>query len=99
MNAGRKYLGLESLAGKVFVTSGLGGMSGAQPKAGVITGCITVVAEVDRSALEKRHKQGWVMEVSYTLDELIERIKKGRQEQKPLSIAYLVSCVYTFNMN
>jgi urocanate hydratase len=57
VNAGRKYLGRESLAGTVYVTSGLGGMSGAQAKAAVIAGCVGVVAEVDEIALKKRHKQ------------------------------------------
>ncbi|KAL0483484.1 urocanate hydratase [Acrasis kona] len=88
LNAGRKYLNLEDLSGKVFVTSGLGGMSGAQPKAGVITGCITVVAEIDWSALDKRHKQGWVMEVSKTLDELVDRVKQARKDKRATSIAY-----------
>lgn len=59
LNAGRKYLNLYDLTGKVFVTSGLGGMSGAQAKAGVISRSITVVAEVSRAALDKRHSQGW----------------------------------------
>lgn len=93
LNAGRKYLNLEDLSGKVFVTSGLGGMSGAQPKAGTICGCITVTAEVNEAALMKRYEQGWVMEVVRDLDTCIERIKKGRQEKKPLSIAYLGNVV------
>ncbi len=64
LNAGRKISKAgEGLAGKVFVTSGLGGMSGAQPKAGTISGCITVIAEVNSKATNKRHSQGWVDEV------------------------------------
>lgn len=59
LNAGRKYLNSSDLTGKVLVTSGLGGMSGAQAKAGVISRSITVVAEVSRAALNKRHSQGW----------------------------------------
>ncbi|EGG22531.1 urocanate hydratase [Cavenderia fasciculata] len=88
LNAGRKYLSIESLAGKLFITSGLGGMSGAQAKAAVICGAIGVVAEVSLDAVTKRHKQGWVMEVYSDLDELINRIKLAKIEKKPLSIAY-----------
>jgi urocanate hydratase len=88
LNAGRKYLGVEDLSGKVFVTSGLGGMSGAQAKAGVIAGCIAVVAEVDRSALMKRYEQGWVQEYVDDLDACVQRIKCARAEKKPLSLAY-----------
>lgn len=66
LNAGRKYLGAgdpdTSLAGKVYLSSGLGGMSGAQGKAGVICGAVTVIAEIDENALDKRHAQGWVTE-------------------------------------
>uniref|UniRef100_A0A8C3VKM1 Imidazolonepropionate hydrolase n=1 Tax=Catagonus wagneri TaxID=51154 RepID=A0A8C3VKM1_9CETA len=74
LNAGRRYLGVEDLAGKVFVTSGLGGMSGAQAKATVIVGCVGVIAEVDGVALRKRHQQGWLMEVTNSLDHCIERL-------------------------
>merc|ERR1711992_126042 len=63
LNAGRLYMDTDDLSGKVFVTSGLGGMSGAQPKAAVVCGCVGVIAEVSREALEKRHRQGWVLEV------------------------------------
>lgn len=93
LNAGRKYLGLEDLSGKVLVTSGLGGMSGAQPKAGTICGCVSVTAEVCESALMKRYQQGWVQEVVRDLDSCIEMIKRGRLEKKPLSIAYLGNIV------
>uniref|UniRef100_A0A8C5NWY3 Urocanate hydratase n=1 Tax=Jaculus jaculus TaxID=51337 RepID=A0A8C5NWY3_JACJA len=75
LNAGRRYLGVENLAGKVFVTSGLGGMSGAQAKAAVIVGCIGVIAEVDKAALVKRHQQGWLMEVTDNLDHCIKRLR------------------------
>uniref|UniRef100_A0A8C9Q5Y9 Urocanate hydratase 1 n=1 Tax=Spermophilus dauricus TaxID=99837 RepID=A0A8C9Q5Y9_SPEDA len=77
LNAGRRYLGLEDLAGKVFVTSGLGGMSGAQAKAAAILGCIAVIAEVDKAALVKRHQQGWLMEVTDSLDQCIQRLRGG----------------------
>ena len=62
LNAARKYLNKNDMKGVVYVTSGLGGMSGAQPKAGDICGCISVTAEVVESALDKRLKQGWVKE-------------------------------------
>nr|DBA18497.1 TPA: hypothetical protein GDO54_016735 [Pyxicephalus adspersus] len=88
LNAGRRYLGLDDLSGKVFVTSGLGGMSGAQAKAAAIVGCIGVIAEVDKNALLKRHKQGWLMEVTNSLDECIQRIRKARNNKETLSLGY-----------
>eukprot|EP01132_Coremiostelium_polycephalum_P010150 gene10150-12454_t len=88
LNAGRKYLGLESLAGKVFVTSGLGGMSGAQPKAAVVCGAISITADVNEAAVNKRHAQGWVMEKYSDIDQLLQRVKVAVEEKKPLSIAY-----------
>nr|XP_031326958.1 urocanate hydratase isoform X2 [Camelus dromedarius] len=88
LNAGRRYLGVQDLAGKVFVSSGLGGMSGAQAKAAVIVGCIGVVAEVDRAALMKRHEQGWLMEVTDSLDGCIERLREARRRKEVLSLGY-----------
>jgi urocanate hydratase len=89
LNAGRKISRAgESLKGKLFVTSGLGGMSGAQPKAGNIAGCISVVAEVNEKATEKRHKQGWVDEVINNIDALIARVRKAKQAKEIVSIAY-----------
>lgn len=90
LNAGRKILaeGETDLKGKLFVTSGLGGMSGAQPKATVIAGAICVVAEINPKAALKRHQQGWVDEVYEDLDEIILRIKKARQVKESVSIAY-----------
>ena len=93
LNAARKYLGSTDLAGKVFVTSGLGGMSGAQPKAGSICGCISVVAEVSETALMKRHTQGWVKEITRTVQQTIERIKHARACKETTSIAYLGNIV------
>mmetsp|Transcript_34545 Transcript_34545/g.86782 ORF Transcript_34545/g.86782 Transcript_34545/m.86782 type:complete len:760 (-) Transcript_34545:208-2487(-) len=93
LNAGRKYLGSADLSGKVYVSSGLGGMSGAQPKAGTIDGCIAVIAEMDRRALEKRHAQGWVQEVVHTTDECLERIRQAKKEKRSTSIAYLGNVV------
>ncbi|HPM93588.1 MAG TPA: urocanate hydratase, partial [Bacteroidales bacterium] len=89
LNAGRRLdPGNGSLAGKVFVTSGLGGMSGAQAKAAVIAGAVGVVAEVNPAAVSKRHEQGWVDEVFTDLDLLLARIQKARTLREAVSIAY-----------
>ncbi|RLV99473.1 hypothetical protein DV515_00009757 [Chloebia gouldiae] len=88
LNAGRRYLKAEDLSGKVFVTSGLGGMSGAQAKAAVIAGCVGVIAEVDEAALLKRHKQGWLMEISNNLDHCIARLREARKNKTALSLGY-----------
>jgi len=88
LNAGRRYLRDSDLGGKVFVSSGLGGMSGAQAKAAVIAGAIGVIAEIDPRAVKKRHDQGWVMEVETDLDKLLSRIDRARKEKQPLSLAY-----------
>jgi urocanate hydratase len=89
MNGGRKIAkGGEGLAGKVFLTAGLGGMSGAQPKAGNIAGCITVCAEVNPKAVQTRHSQGWVDEVATDLDMLVERVRKAKEAKEVVSIAY-----------
>uniref|UniRef100_A0A3P8UMB5 urocanate hydratase n=1 Tax=Cynoglossus semilaevis TaxID=244447 RepID=A0A3P8UMB5_CYNSE len=88
LNAGRRYLGTSDLSGRVFVTSGLGGMSGAQAKAAVIAGCIGVIAEVDEAPLRKRHEQGWLMEVTSSLDLCIKRIRETKRSKTPLSLGY-----------
>jgi len=89
MNAFRKKLGADaSPAGKIFLSSGLGGMSGAQTKAGNIAGCITVCAEVNIKAVTKRHQQGWVDEIIETLPALVERIKKAKEKKEIRSFAY-----------
>lgn len=89
LNAGRKISKAgEGLAGKVFVTSGLGGMSGAQPKAGTIAGCITVIAEVNSKATNKRHSQGWVDEVTDDLGVLVQRVRRAKENKEVVSIAY-----------
>jgi urocanate hydratase len=90
MNAGRMMLrgGDGSLKGKVFVSSGLGGMSGAQPKATVIAGGICVVAEVNPKATALRHSQGWVDEVYHHLDRLAGRLMKARRAGEAVSLAY-----------
>ena len=87
LNAGRK-ISNDGLAGKLFLTAGLGGMSGAQPKAGNIAGCITVVAEVNPKATKTRHSQGWVDEVIDNLDTLALRVKKAKENKEIVSIAY-----------
>ena len=95
MNAARKQLkdnGLagteENMKGMLFVTAGLGGMSGAQPKAGVISGVVSVCAEVNPHAAHKRHSQGWVDEIHTDLNELIPRIRKAVEGKEVVSIAY-----------
>ncbi len=89
LNAGRKIAkDGEDLAGKLFLTSGLGGMSGAQPKAGNIAGCITVCAEINPKAVAMRHTQNWVDEVFNDLDELVARVLKAKKNKEIVSIAY-----------
>jgi urocanate hydratase len=96
LNAGRRYLGLdvdEGLAGKVFVTSGLGGMSGAQAKAATIAGAVGVIAEINPKALHKRHEQGWLDEVAADLDSVLSRMERARRQREPLSLGYLGNVV------
>lgn len=89
LNALRKMnQGKTQTAGKLFVTSGLGGMSGAQPKAAVIAGCIGVVAEINPKVIKTRFAQGWVDEVFDDLDLLIKRIEKAVTNQEAISLAY-----------
>lgn len=97
MNAARKQLAAagntgqpyrEAVKGMLFVTAGLGGMSGAQPKAGNISGVISVTAEINPLAAKKRHEQGWVDEIHENLDELIARIRKAREAKEVVSLAY-----------
>lgn len=89
LNAGRRISeGKTDLGGKVFVSSGLGGMSGAQPKAAVIAGAIAVIAEINPKATQTRHLQGWVDEVFSDLDKLIARIEIARNNKETVSLAY-----------
>ena len=89
LNAGRKISeNGEGLEGKLFLTAGLGGMSGAQPKAGNIAGCLSVTAEVNPKAVQTRHSQGWVDEVITDLDALCSRVKEAKQNKEVVSIAY-----------
>ena len=75
--------------GGLFVTSGLGGMSGAQPKAGNISGCVTVCAEVNPKITHIRHSQGWINEVIENIEDLVPRVKKALENKEVVSIAYL----------
>ena len=94
MNAFRKKLGSEiAPKGKLFLTAGLGGMSGAQPKAGNIAGCVTLCAEINPAAAHKRHEQGWVDELFSDLDLLVARVKQAKSAQEVVSIAYLGNVV------
>ena len=90
LNAARanKPGGKDDISGMLFVSSGLGGMSGAQPKAGNISGVVSVVAEINPSAVEKRHSQGWVDEVHTDLDELMGRIRQAMGAGETVSLAY-----------
>ncbi len=90
LNAGRKILkkGETDLGGKLFVTSGLGGMSGAQPKAAVISKVICIVAEINPKVVEIRHSQGWVDEVFTNLDDLLARFEIAKQKKEAISLAY-----------
>jgi urocanate hydratase len=83
----------KSPKGGLFVTSGLGGMSGAQPKAGNIAGCVTVCAEVNPKITKIRHEQGWINEIIENIDELVPRVKKALDNQEIVSIAYLGNVV------
>jgi urocanate hydratase len=94
MNAFRKVLDKgETSKGKVFLTAGLGGMSGAQPKAGNIANCVTVCAEVNANAATKRHQQGWVDELIDNMDELVARVKEAQVNKEVVSIAYIGNIV------
>lgn len=94
LNAGRKISkNGENLSGKLFLSSGLGGMSGAQPKAGNIAGCISVVAEVNEKAVNTRYRQGWVDEVIRDFASLIERVRTAKKNKEVVSIAFLGNIV------
>jgi urocanate hydratase len=89
LNASRKIdSSAKDMSGKIFVTAGLGGMSGAQPKAGVIAKGVCIVAEVNPEATYKRHEQGWVDEVYKDLDQLIDRALQAKKNKEAISIAY-----------
>jgi urocanate hydratase len=94
MNAFRKILPEgESPAGKIFLTAGLGGMSGAQPKAGNIAGCITICAEVNPKAATKRYDQGWVDVLIDNMESLVLRVKEAKEKNEVVSIAFIGNIV------
>jgi len=96
LGAARKYLGLgndESLRGKVFTSSGLGGMSGAQGKASMIAGCVGVIAEINPKALAQRERQGWIDESTDDLDRLLVKIERARRKGTGTAIGYLGNIV------
>jgi len=96
LNAARKYLGRtseEGLSGILYVTSGLGGMSGAQPKAAVIAGAVCIVAEIDPEPAFKRHSQGWLNELYEDLDELTDRAEVAISNGEAISLGYLGNIV------
>lgn len=92
LNAARKKR-KGDIHGMLFVSSGLGGMSGAQPKAGNIAGVVSVVAEINPKAAQKRYDQGWVDELHYNLDELIQTIRAAVAEKRTVSMAYVGNVV------
>jgi urocanate hydratase len=94
LNAVRKIAkNRDDFKGKLFVTAGLGGMSGAQPKAGNIAGVISITAEVNPKAAHTRHSQGWVDEIMTDLNELAARVKQAKEKKEVVSIAYLGNVV------
>ena len=94
LNAGRKISNSgEGLEGKLFVTAGLGGMSGAQPKASNIAGCTSITAEINSKAAYKRLEQGWLDEVVEDLDELLTKVQESRRIQEVKAYAYLGNIV------
>lgn len=106
LNAGRMKLGVPQdgdLRGHLFISSGLGGMSGAQPKAAEIAGAAAIIAEVDASRIETRHSQGWVQEVTDDIAKAFELAEKAMSAKEPISIAYLGNVVdlleYAVNNN
>jgi urocanate hydratase len=97
LNAGRLKLGLkdqENLAGKLFVSSGLGGMSGAQGKACQIAGGVSIIAEVDLSRIQTRYEQGWVSLIAYTKQEAFQKAKEAIQNKEAISIAFYGNIVH-----
>lgn len=88
LNAARMHSKGEDIRGKIFVSSGLGGMSGAQPKAAVIAGVVGIVAEINPKAVEKRYQQGWVDEVYTDLNLLINRALQASKNKEAISLAY-----------
>lgn len=96
MNAARKYLGMapeQSLGGVTFLTSGLGGMSGAQAKAGIIAGTVNIIAEINPKPLKTRYDQGWLSEIETSLDKLLLRVEEAQRNKEAVAIGYLGNVV------
>lgn len=95
LNAGRKIMDTpqSDLKGMLFVTSGMGGMSGAQPKAAKITGSVSITAEINVTAAQKRFSQGWVDELYYNVDEVLDAAVKAKMEKRPASFAFVGNIV------
>ena len=94
LNAARMFCGaVDSLAGITFVTSGLGGMSGAQAKAGVIAGASCIVSEINPHAAYKRYEQGWLSEIADSTDDAIDRMLEAKSEGKATSIGHIGNIV------
>ena len=96
LNAARKYLGIsaeQGLGGIVFVTSGLGGMSGAQAKAAVISGAVAIIAECNEFAAKKRHQQGWLSELHYDVQNLLDRAEQAKLNREAVSLGYVGNVV------
>lgn len=88
LNAARALRGSDDIAGMLFVTAGLGGMSGAQPKAAKISGVVSITAEINPAAVEKRYSQGWVDEIHHDVDEVIDRALEAQKAREAVSLAY-----------
>jgi len=96
LNAARRYLGMDAddgLGGVLFVSSGLGGMSGAQAKAAVISGAVAIIAECNEFAAKKRYEQGWLSELHYELQTVIDRAEKAKSERQAVSLGYVGNIV------
>ena len=96
LNAARKYLNFDTkngLGGLLYVTSGLGGMSGAQAKAAVISGAVSIIADPNDYAAKKRYEQGWLSELHYDLDDLVSRTRESITKKEAVSLGYVVNII------
>ena len=96
LNAARKYIGIsaeEGLGGIMYVTSGLGGMSGAQAKAAVISGAVAIIAECNEFAAKKRYQQGWLSELYYDLEPLLDRAEQAKSQREAVSLGFVGNIV------
>ena len=96
LNAARKYLNFDTkngLGGLLYVTSGLCGMSGAQAKAAVISGAVSIIADPNDYAAKKRYEQGWLSELHYDLDDLVSRTRESITKKEAVSLGYVVNII------